>query len=83
MLRIVLAAMATTFIFAGSASAQEMMKCDDATVMKVSEAVKMAPEAMKDKAMKELEMAKEKMAGGMADDCAMHLDAANKAAMMQ
>ena len=69
---------------AGTASAMDdMMKCDNETVMKVSEAVKMAPENHMEKAQMELDMAKEKMAGGMNDDCAMHLKAANDAAMMK
>lgn len=81
MLRIILATAAAGFLFAGAASAQDMMKCDDATMDMVMAEVEKAPADKKEMAMKEFEMAKEKMEGNMADDCAMHLEAASKAAM--
>jgi hypothetical protein len=81
MLRIILATAAAGFLFAGPAGAMDMMKCDDATMSMVMAEVDKAPADKKEMAMKEFEMAKEKMAGNMADDCAMHLEAASKAAM--
>ncbi|MCG6858135.1 MAG: hypothetical protein LJE67_08710 [Salaquimonas sp.] len=83
MLKMIATAAVLGFVSAGSAGAMDMMKCDNDTVMKVAEQVKMAPEANMEKAKMELDMAKEKMAGGMDDDCAMHLEAASKAAMAQ
>ncbi len=83
MLKVVFAAAIATVAFAGAASAQEMKKCDDAAVSMVMKEVEGAPADKKEMAMAELTMAKEKMAGGMAEDCSKHLDAASKASMKQ
>jgi len=83
MIRAFVAAVAVTMLCAGAASAQEMKKCDDATMTMVMKEVEGAPAANKEKAMMEFNMAKEKMAANMAEDCSMHLDAASKAAMKQ
>jgi hypothetical protein len=63
---------AAVVVVAGSAPAfaDDMMACDDASIMKTEEM-----------AMKEVDMAKMAMKDGKMDDCSMHLDAANKAAM--
>ena len=57
-----------------------MMKCDDASMMKLQtemDAVK--DESMKMMAMKEMDMAKEAMKADKMDDCTMHMDGAMKA----
>jgi hypothetical protein len=73
--------------FLGPVQAQEMAKCDDATMMKVEKDVMaMTDPAMKDKmemGMKELDMAKMAMKENKEKDCSMHLDAAMKASMGQ
>ncbi len=73
--------------FLSPVQAQEMAKCDDATMMKVEKDVMgMTDPAMKDKmemGMKELEMAKMAMKDNKEKDCSMHLDAAMKASMGQ
>ena len=66
-------------------SQDAMMKCDDATMMKMQadmdankdDAMKM----QKEEAMKEMTMAKEAMASNKTDECVMHLDNAMKAMM--
>jgi broad-specificity NMP kinase len=67
------------------ASAQEMMKCDDASMMKMqTEMDAMTDPAMaqqKDMAMKEMEMAKEAMAAKKTDECTMHMENASKEMM--
>jgi hypothetical protein len=67
------------------ASAQEMMKCDDASMMKVqTELDAMTDPAMaqqKDMAMKEMAMAKEAMAAKKTDECTMHMENASKEMM--
>lgn len=67
------------------ASAQEMMKCDDASMMKMqTEMDAMTDPAMaqqKDMAMKEMEMAKEAMAANKTDECTMHMENASKEMM--
>ncbi len=57
-----------------------MMKCDEASMMKLQtemDAVK--DESMKMMAMKEMDMAKESMKADKMDDCTMHMDGAMKA----
>jgi hypothetical protein len=67
------------------ASAQEMMKCDDASMMKMqTEMDAMTDPTMaqqKDMAMKEMEMAKEAMAANKTDECTMHMENASKEMM--
>jgi hypothetical protein len=80
---------AAVVVVAGSAPAfaDDMMACDDASIMKTEEmAMAMTEPAQKESmemAMKEVDMAKMAMKDGKMDDCSMHLDAANKAAMMK
>jgi hypothetical protein len=79
-MKTLLAAAAIALAFAVPASAAEMAKCDDASMMKMDEAMK-ADGAMKEDvemAMKEVDMAKMAMKDGKMDDCSMHLDAAMK-----
>jgi hypothetical protein len=71
---------------AAPAFADEMMMCDDASIMKAEEAAKMMDASHKndmEMAMKEVDMAKASMKGGMKDDCMKHLDEAMKHTMMQ
>jgi len=66
-----------------SSSAQEMMKCDDASMMKMqTEREAMTDSAMaqqKDMAMKEME--KEAVAANKTDECTMHMENASKEMM--
>jgi hypothetical protein len=66
-------------------SAQEMMKCDEASMMKMqTEMDAMTDPAMasqKDMAMKEMAMAKEAMAANKTDECTMHMENASKEMM--
>lgn len=78
-------ATATTLIigaFAMPTLADDMMKCDDASLMKMDKDVEaMTDMAMKDKAMKELTMAKDSMKMNKMDDCMMHMDNVHKSMM--
>jgi len=59
-----------------------MMKCDDATVMKMDKDVDgMSDMAMKDMAMKEMTMAKDAMKMGDMDMCKTHMEKAHKTMM--
>lgn len=82
MLRTAFAAAAFAFVVAQPAFAEDaMMKCDEASMMKVEKDIEMTSDAMKkDAAMKEMDMAKEAMKMKENDKCAMHLDGAMKAA---
>lgn len=64
-----------------------MMKCDDASMMKMqTEMDAMTDPAMKDKkemAMKEMDMAKMAMKDGKMEDCTMHMGEAGKQMMKQ
>ena len=69
-------------VFAEDAMKSEaMMKCDDASMMKLqTDMDAMTGDAMKkDAAMKEMDMAKDAMKANKADDCVMHMDMAMKA----
>lgn len=85
MLRMLALAAVAGLAMTAAASAQDMMACDDASIMKTEEMAKaMTDPAQKqsmEMAMKEIDMAKMAMKDGKADDCAMHLDAAMKATM--
>lgn len=83
MLKTVFAATLATLVLAGAARAEDMKKCDEATMTMVMKEVEGAPADKKEMAMAEFAMAKEKMTGGMADECSKHLDAASKASMKQ
>ena len=80
---------AAVVVVAGSAPAlaDDMMACDDASIMKAEEmAMAMTKPAQKESmamAMEEVDMAKMAMKDGKLEDCSMHLDAANKATMMK
>lgn len=57
-----------------------MMKCDDASMMKMQGHMDaMTDPAKKDMAMKEMQMAKDAMKAKKMDDCATHMDGAMKA----
>lgn len=57
-----------------------MMKCDDASMMKMQGHMDaMTDPSKKDMAMKEMQMAKDAMKAKKMDDCAMHMDGAMKA----
>ena len=83
MLKITFAAAVIAGMSAMPALAEDMMmKCDEATMMKMDKDVDgMTDMAMKEKAMKEVAMAKEAMKMNKTDDCAMHLDNAHKSMM--
>lgn len=73
------------FALVAPAYADDMMKCDDASMMMMqTEMDKVTDPAMKDKkemAMKEMDMAKMAMKDGKMDDCTMHMGEAKKAMM--
>jgi hypothetical protein len=84
MLKSTLVAAAFAIAFIQPAFAQDaMMKCDDASMMKIqTEMDAMTDAAMKEKkemAMKEMEMAKDAMKAKKTDDCVMHMEGAMKA----
>jgi hypothetical protein len=80
----ILVAAAFVIAFIQPAFAQDtMMKCDDASMMKVQKEMDaMTDASMKDQkemAMKEMDMAKEAMKANKTDDCTMHIEGAMKA----
>jgi uncharacterized protein involved in copper resistance len=80
MMKITLVAAAFSAIFLQTAFADDMVKCDDASMMKMqTEMDAMKDDAMKADAMKEMDMAKEAMKADKMDDCTMHMDSAMKA----
>ena len=82
MLKLTFAAAILTAAFAVPAMADDMMKCDDASMMSMQTKMDaMKDMAMKDKAMKEMMMAKDSMKMNKMDDCKMHMDNAMKSAM--
>jgi hypothetical protein len=82
MLKFTLTAAFLAAVFAAPAMADDMMKCDDASMMKMDKQVEGVKDmAMKDKAMKEMAMAKDSMKMNKMDDCKMHMDNAMKSAM--
>ncbi len=87
MLKTLTAALFAAAFTIAPAYAQEMMKCDDASMMKMqSEMDAMSDPAMKDKkdmAMKEMDMAKMAMKDGKMEDCTMHMGEASKQMMKQ
>ena len=68
-------------------AAAEMAKCDEATMMKVNEAIKADTDAkMKkevDMATEEMKMAEMAMKDGKMDDCSTHIDKAMDEMMMK
>ena len=82
MLKITLAAAVLAAAFAVPAMADDMMKCDDAAIMKMDKDVEgMKDMAMKEMAMKEMTMAKDSMKMNKMDDCMMHMEKAHKSMM--
>jgi hypothetical protein len=84
MLRSTLVAAAFAIAFIQPAFAEDaMMKCDDASMMKMqTEMDAMTGAAMKkkkDMAMKEMAMAKDAMKAKKTDECMMHMEGAMKA----
>ena len=84
MLKSTLVAAAFAIALIQPAFAQDaMMKCDDASMMKIqTEMDAMTGAAMKKKkemAMKEMDMAKDAMKAKKTDDCMMHMEGAMKA----
>lgn len=64
------------------AQAAEMAMCDEATMMKAEEAIKMESDKGKmEMAMKEFDMAKMAMKGNKTDDCSKHLSKVMKDVM--
>ena len=81
MLKYAIAATVAGLFAITPAFADEMMKCDDANMMKMEKMVKETDPAMKkqmEMAMGEMTMAMDAMKASKMDDCEMHL---NKAAM--
>ena len=83
MLRMTLAVATLAIAFTMPALADDMMmKCDDATMMKMHKDVQgMADMAMKEKAMAEMNMAMDSMKMNKPDDCMMHMNNARKSMM--
>ncbi len=67
------------------ANAMEMMKCDDASMMKMQTDMDAMTDptmsANKTMAMKEMEMAKTAMTAGKMDECSMHMGKAMEGSM--
>jgi hypothetical protein len=94
MLKTFLAAAALACALAAPAFADDMMKCDDATMKMMHDNMdKMAKDAMAKPtdamkqgmamATKEMAMASDAMKANKMDECAKHLDMANKNMMMK
>lgn len=83
MLKLTLAAALLGTVLSGSALAQDsMMKCDEASMMKMeTDTNAMTDASKKEMAMKEMAMAKDAMAAKDMDKCKMHMDNAMKSAM--
>ena len=83
MIKSILTAAALVMSMTASSFAMDEMKCDDASIMKMTEsAMAMKDPAMKESmemAMKEVDMAKMAMKDSKMDECKMHLDNAMKA----
>ena len=81
------AAMGFALIAPGPTHAMDMMKCDDASMMKMqTDMDAMNDPAMKmnkDMAMKEMDMAKMAMKDKKMDECSTHLTMANMSMMMK
>jgi len=87
MLRSLIAAAVLGLAFAVPASAAEMAACDEATMMKVNEAIKADtdPKMKKevDMATEEMKMAEMAMKDNKMDDCSMHIGKAMDEMMMK
>lgn len=82
MLKLALATALLVNALALPALAEDMMKCDEASLMKMDKDIDgMTDMAMKEKAMKEVMMAKDSMKMNKMDDCVMHMDNAHKSMM--
>jgi hypothetical protein len=76
MLKTTLVAASLAFISISPALAEDMMKCDDASMMKAEADINAMADAtteQKDMAMKEMAMAKEAMAAKEMEKCAEHM----------
>jgi hypothetical protein len=86
-MRILLAAAVAAFALATPALADDMAKCDDATMKMVDDAIKADTDPkMKndvDMATKEMDMAMAAMKDNKMDDCSMHIGEAKKHMMMK
>jgi hypothetical protein len=86
-MRILLAAAVAAFALATPALADDMAKCDEATMKMVDDAIKADTDPkMKegvDMATKEMEMAMASMKDNKMDDCSMHIGEAKKHMMMK
>ena len=70
----IFAALSTTLAFA-----DDMMKCDEASMFKIRKEIDIAVmEKRVDKANEEMDMAKEEMKASRMDECAIHLNSAAK-----
>ena len=85
MMKSLIVATIAGFALIAPAHADEMMKCDDASMMKMqNEMDAMTDPAMKEHkemAMKEMDMAKMAMKDGKMEDCTMHMGEAGKQMM--
>lgn len=83
MLKLALAISTLAFISSMPAMADDMMmKCDEATVMKMDKEVDaISDPSMKEMAMKDMMMAKESMKMNKMDECIAHMGKAHKNAM--
>jgi hypothetical protein len=83
MIKTVLVSAGLAIGFIHSAAAMDtMMKCDNASMMRVQsemEAMDSSMKTQKTMAMKEIDMAKKAMEANKSKDCMMHLDSAMKA----
>jgi hypothetical protein len=86
-MRILLAAAVAAFALATPVLADDMAKCDEATMKMVDDAIKADTDPkMKndvDMATKEMEMAMASMKDNKMDDCSMHIGEAKKHMMMK
>ena len=81
MIRTVFSAALFTVAMTGLVHAEDKMACDDKSMTMVMESVDKAMGDNKAMAMKEIDMAKAAMKDNKMDDCAMHLEMAEKEAM--
>jgi hypothetical protein len=84
MMKTILAAAALSAIAFAPAFAADMMKCDNASMMKMKTQMDaMSDPAMKKMAMQEMDMAKKSMAAKKMKECSMHMEKASKDMMMK
>ena len=76
----ILILLALSGMAASPVAAEELLACNDDALNQVMEQVEAASDDRKNAALVEYQMAKEKMAEGDADACAVHLTNASKVA---